>query len=209
VLTVKGTAVPPLTIPATHIYADRTPLGHGWETNIPFTVRGDISCMPTTIVQSNIDMKAAVIAGTASNQYTLVLSIPPRQVAAHWQSVVYLRIAEAPGLPDKAIWLNGHVGSTLHPLPNKLLLSGTMATTATVQLIRLHPPGTVPRAADLHCNFPTLGIEEIPSGDGRESTIKLKIPAAFMERLKKEKRITIHLSEAGYIPAMLTAEYGP
>jgi hypothetical protein len=60
----------------------------------------------------------------------------------------------------------------------------------------------------LQCSPSDIEIEEEYGAEG-ESTVTLKCPTSFMQRLKTEKRIRIQLSAAGFIPAIIVAEYHP
>jgi hypothetical protein len=201
-LSVKGTALPAISIPENYIHVGHIPLQTAWSTNLMVTIRKDLPAKLSAEAQSNI----GIIADTVATNI-LQISIPPQQEPSRWQGTVLLRIEGEPLLPTVPIHLEGYIGSSLQIVPSKVILSGK-TTQATLSLFRKQPETFSPLHSPLQCSISTIGIEEEPGLHGK-SILRLTLPESFIQRLKIEHRIPIRFSAKGYVPTVLMIEYTP
>jgi len=200
-LWIKGTAIPALSIPTSHVYAGHTAVNRMWSTNLAVAIRAGLPGKLAVAAQSNVGLEASL-----GKTEELLITIPPQLKPTRWQGTVLLRIEGQPQLPPVPIHLEGCIGGSLHPQPSKLVLPGN-SPQATLTLYRKYP--SAPRhPPPLQCTPSDIEIEE-EYGDVGKSTVILKFPARFMQRLKTEKRIPIQLRSDGCIPASLILQHQP
>jgi hypothetical protein len=202
-LRIKGTAVPAIAIPSRYVFSGRIALGRAWSTNLAITVRGGLAGKLVAEARSNVGLAAHL-----NETNGLQLTVPPQRNPRRWQAEVHLRLEGQPHLPPVPIQLGGYIGGSLVPQPSKLVLGDAESAQATIALFRESPIDAPSTHGPLQCSPSDIEIEEEYGAEG-ESTVTLKCPTSFMQRLKTEKRIRIQLSAAGFIPAIIVAEYHP
>ena len=204
-LWIKGNAKQAIATSTPLFFAGWIPLDLPWQTNLAFSLRRNLSGKPEASLKSNIKMDARVLGPKPDGTFPLQLCIPEGQQPARWNAVVTIRITDHEKIPPLQIKLEGNIGGSLHPHPALLKLNETDSPQVSFTLTRKYPV-PAPSPAPLTCSDPDVEITEIADSDGK-STVTLKLKNAFIQQLKKQKRIPLQLHADGCTPANVIIQY--